>query len=177
MPTPISTASRSFIILFFVALVGTLLCLKLFSKEPTYQANLQQVTQSKPDNINTSSDNPTVDVSGWKSYTNSTYNFSFLYDPTWKILPAKKQGDYQVIQIDPGSKYYNIKIYISTTGYYAMSGLDSKVITVGGEKASDVDGLLYGVQSGQYYYTFDIGQSTVLKPEFDAMVHSLTFQN
>ena len=173
----ISRASKSFIILFLVALLGTVFCLGLYLHQPAYSPVSYNLNVSKNGDYQQPLDDTPIDVSGWKSYNNSAYHLSFLYDPTWKVLAEKKQGDYTVIQIDPGQKYYNIKIYIGTNGYYAMDGLNTKTISIGGESAIDVGGLLYGVHSGDYYYTFDIGQSLSLKPEFDALVHSVTFGN
>ena len=58
-----------------------------------------------------------------------------------------------------------------------MGGLPLQSDTIGGQPATEVSNLLYGVQYGNYYYTFDVGLSTSLKPDFDALVHSVTFGN
>ena len=56
-----------------------------------------------------------------------------------------------------------------------MGGLPLQSDTIDGQPAVEVSNLLYGVKDGSYYYTFDVGLSTSLKPDFDALVHSVQF--
>ena len=175
-----SAGSKSFIVLFVIALFGTFLCLNLSLQMLTntpYNEVTYSATQTTPGYRNAAQASPVqpVDTSSWKTYTNKQYNFSFKYPTDWKVLSITQQTGYNVLQIDPGAKFYNIKIYISTQGYYIMGGLPLAPDKIGGQRASNVNNLLYGVMDGNYYYTFDIGLSTSLKPDFDALVHSVTF--
>ena len=52
-----------------------------------------------------------------------------MYSPDWKILPLKKNG-FTVLQVDPGAKYYNIKIYVSPKEFYIMDGLPTTAETI-----------------------------------------------
>ena len=176
----ISIESKSFIILFLIALFGTVFCLNLslnlLGPVASYTATYRQasaIARQAP----VAQAAPPVDPTGWKTYTNTKYGFSFLYNPDWKVLPSTMQAGYEVFQVDPGKKYYNIKIYISTLGYYVMGGLPLQNDTIGGQPAMEINGLLYGVKDGNYYYTFDVGLSTSLKPNFDALVYSVKFNN
>src|SRR5437762_14319097 len=47
-----------------------------------------------------------VDTSGWKTYTDEEYGFSFKYEPDWKVLRPVKKSGCSVLQIDPVLKYY-----------------------------------------------------------------------
>jgi len=117
-----------------------------------------------------------VDTSNWKEYTNKTYGFSFKYNPDWQIKQFVKKGDFNLLEIDPGKKYYNIKIYVSQNEFFAMGGLPIKETIISGLKASNVADLLYGIQKEPDYFTFDNGQSVSLKPQFNALVNSLKFE-
>lgn len=180
-----SAQTKSFIILFGIALVGTYICLAILAKIGVRGKsilpdgyNLFQYNQAAKQ-VTAVSDNPdmvTTDLSSWKTFTSAEYGFSFKYNPAWKILAPVKKGDYTIFQIDPGKKYYNIKIYVSSKDYYAMGGLPIKEEIIGGAPAQNVDNLLYGIRANNLYYTFDIGVSLSLKPDFVAMVHSVMFQ-
>jgi hypothetical protein len=184
----ISWPTKSFIILFCVAVFGVFLCLNLLwdmSDSPYSQYNnlyynydagnmpASTTPKQKPAQVPA----PTVDTSLWKTYSNSKFNFSFKYPSGWKVLAATKSGDYSLVQVDPGAKYYNIKIYISAKDYFALGGLPTQADVIGGQPALNVHNMLYGVKPDGNYYTFDIGSSLSLTPNFDAMVHSVVFTN
>ena len=176
----ISIQSKSFIILFLIALFGTIFCLNLslnlLGPVASYTVTYRQARAvARPAPVEQTS--PPVDTTGWKTYTNSKYGFSFLYNPAWKVIAPTMKAGYDVFQVDPGKKFYNIKIYVSTLGYYIMGGLPLQSDSIGGQPAVEIEQLLYGVKDGNYYYTFDIGLSTSLKPDFDALVHSVQFTN
>ena len=120
---------------------------------------------------------PIVDTSKWKTYTDKKYNFSFQYDPSWKVIAPKTTNGFYVVQVDPGTKYYNIKVSVSPTGFFAMDGLQTTPETINGYMVQDDNGLLYGIKNNNTFYTFDIGWSLSLKPEFDALVHTVQFSN
>ena len=102
----ISIQSKSFIVLFLVALFGTFLCLNLSFSLLSRQAQYRVVSYNvrptayaqapiQPPPV------PPVDTSSWKTYTNTKYNFSFKYKPGWNVLAASQQAGYTVLQVDP----------------------------------------------------------------------------
>jgi hypothetical protein len=180
----ISPQSKSFIILFVLAIVGTYLCFMLWGSltlppNTGIMANsAANPAQTPLSLVPTPTPVPPVDTSAWQTYTSAKYNFSFKYPSDWKILAAKSlTGGYDVIQVDPGAKYYNIKIYVSPQGYYIMGGLPTTSETIGGQPAQNVKNELYGITDNGLYYTFDVGWSMSLVPKFDALVHSVEFLN
>jgi hypothetical protein len=175
--------TKSFIIIFCIAVVGTYLCLTLwwllnsgsgnriysgYSTIPYAANSAQPAAQPAPV--------LPVNTSAWKTYSNSDYHLSFAYDPAWKVLPVTQQKEFSVLQIDPGPTHFNIKIYISPKGFYLMDSLPAKSETIGGQAALNVNNTLYGIKANNLYYTFDVGLSMGLLPEFDALVHSVKFQ-
>ncbi len=175
----ISTPTKSFIILLFIAVFGTIFSLNMWgeNKTPNNSYNTNN-SQTQPDQTVTIEDvppEPVVDTSTWKTYTNSKLNFSFKYKPDWKVLSPTVKQDYTILQIDPGKKYYNIKIYVSPKDYYVMSGLPFTTESIAGQEAMNVSNLLYGIKYNNNFYTFDIGLSVSLKADFKALVHSVTF--
>lgn len=181
----ISNPTKSFIILFLIAVFGTFLSLNLqenlYSYREQQNYNFFNKEEETFDKKVASSQEisvpeiPSVDTSKWKTYTDPSFNFSFKYKPEWKVLPVVKKSGYNILQIDPGAKYFNIKIYISPEDYYVMGGLPYQVEKISGQEAMNVSNLLFGTKFNNNFFTFDIGLSTSLKPEFVAMVRSVTF--
>jgi hypothetical protein len=180
----ISAQSKTFIALFCFAVVGTYLCLLLWANSAgniSVKPNSVTHTQTKVTNVDTAPTptpvptTPAVDTSGWKTYNDSKDGLSFLYKPGWKVLPAVNKDGYIVLQIDPGSKYYNIKIYINPKEFYVMDGLPTKTETIDGQTALNVNDALYGIEANKNYYTFDVGMSMSLVPDFSALVHTVKF--
>lgn len=175
--------TKSFIVIFTVAILGTYLSLWLTGtvnfnlgdkslKDLGYQI-INYDGQTQPANEQAAAK---VNTSDWKTYTDSRYNFSFKYKPDWKVLPAINKGGFYVLQIDPGKKYYNIRIFVSPNQYLGIDGLQTQPETIGNQAGLNVKNLLYGAKSGGNYFTFDIGFSLSLQPEFMALVHSVQFQ-
>jgi hypothetical protein len=187
MKGKMSPQSKSFLVLLILILVGSYLCLTmwwLYLSQPTQNHSWPlggnfQMTSYRPNQNQTVKSQtaaaPAVDTSGWKTYTDSTYHFSFKYQPDWKILAPQKKNGYIVLQVDPGAKYYNFNIYISPDSFYIMDGLPYNTETIGGEQAYDVVNSLFGIKFNNTYYTFDVGQSFKLLPQFDALVHTVNF--
>lgn len=121
-------------------------------------------------------DTITEDISGWKTYNNPKFNLSFKYNPAWKVNEPIKKGDYDILVINPGKKNYNIKIYISKIDYFSLTSVPTTKEKIAGVEAFNSKGLLYGLANNNTYYTFDIGYSLKLKPDFMAMVHSVKFE-
>ncbi len=183
MKTNFSNQTKTFIILFVVALIGSYLCL-IITKYTNFPGGLAAVERIKiiqtPATVNANSWLPqdsttTVETLKWKTYTDSSYNFSFTYPPQWQIKKPSIQNGYYVINVDPGAKYFNVKVYISPNGYFAMDNLPYTNTIIAGEAAMDVEGVLYGLKHNGSYYTFDQGISQTIKPEFEALVKSLKF--
>ena len=91
-------------------------------------------------------------------------------------MPAKKVGGYTQLQVDPGPKYYNFSIYISPKDFYIMGGLPYSTENISGAQTLNVVNSLFGIKFNNTYYTFDVGQSFMLLPQFDAMVHTVNFK-
>lgn len=179
----LSLQTKSFIALFCFAVFGTYVCLMLWSNlmpslpYPSY-GNSYTAPSKK---LSSAPQNPapvsTVDTSTWKSYADHQDGLTFLYKPGWKVLPAVKKDGFTVLQIDPGLKYYNIKIYISPKEFYIMDGVPTKTETIDGQTALNADNSLYGITANNLYYTFDVGLSMSLVPDFDALVYSAKFED
>lgn len=184
-----SIQTKSFVILLSIAVLGTFFSLITaykvlspkywdMSQRPKDFNSYKTVDYGKNDAVKqvlAAEAEPTINTSSWKEYVNTKYSFSFKYNPDWKILSAKQSDGFEVIEIDPGAKYYNIKLYISDQGYYVMDGLPTQEVELNGQKAIAVSDLLYGVQKNSIYFTLDLGRSLSLKPQFNALVKSLTF--
>lgn len=182
-----SPQTKSFVILLAIAIAGTYFCL-LFAKSVFNADQKKTIRDRSEEQIiayknslnrpiqNMGEEDQKINTTNWKTYSDQKYKFSFKYNPEWKIKPWVKQEDYNVLEIDPGTKFYNIKIFVSLKDFYVMGGLPTKEVLVGGEKALNVSDLLYGVKKDNYYYTFDIGLSLSLKPQFDALINSIKFE-
>lgn len=191
----LSPQAKSFIILFIIAIIGTYLAVMIsrdlagekFSTGSSggytsyYYGNKADKTTPATGTVLGASRFPPVEAvstAGWKNYSDVKYSLSFQYPSDWKIKTSTEKSngvDYYVIQLDPGSKYYNVKIYVSSSDYFALAGLPTKTDTVGGLPAMNVSNLLYGVKLGSYYFTFDNGLSTQLINQFNALVKSVKF--
>ncbi|MFA5991350.1 MAG: hypothetical protein WC794_03840 [Candidatus Doudnabacteria bacterium] len=177
----LSSQTKSFIVLFGLAVIGTYLCTMLWPdiasfnfKSYTYQYSPIPKNLDKP--IAQAESAPVVDTATWKDYSNTDLGLSFKYKPDWKVKDVITKKDFKIIEIDPGAKFYNIKIYVSPKEFYVMEGLPTKTETIAGKEALNVNDLLYGIKTDTNYYTFDIGLSLSLVPDFMAMVHSVQFQ-
>lgn len=180
---PTSIQSKSFIFLTSLAIVGTALVVFYTTRhgENRVQKNDVEITAYKPTDKSTPvSQKPAVVVntSNWKEYTDKQYGFSFRYNPEWKIKsPSTNKDGYYVLEIDPGTRYDNMKIYVSPTNYYVMDGLPTEPTVLGTSTVSaiSVHDLLFGIKRSRNYYTFDLGASLSLQPYFKAMVDSAKF--
>ncbi|MBI5530583.1 MAG: hypothetical protein HY918_03720 [Candidatus Doudnabacteria bacterium] len=178
----ISFQNKSFIILFGIAIVGTYLCLMLWAD--LNPGSVYLPANSKTDQNGTAvayasslfnTQIPNIDTSSWQAYTDKASGLNFKYKPDWKVKPAVEKDGYRIIEIDPGKKFYNIKIYISPTDYYAMSGLPTKPDSIGGQPAINVNNMLYGVKNKNTFFTFDVGLSSSLTNDFNGLIHSVSF--
>lgn len=180
----LSPQTKSFIALFACLIIGTYFAMWIAGKQngngPDVFEDLKITSYENNNSVNNAqAQEPevVVDTSTWKEYANSEYGFGFKYDPAWKVIvPKGEENGYYVFEVDPGRKYYNIKIYVSGNDFYVMDGLPTKQDVVdGGIQALNVSDLLYGIKKDPYFFTFDLGQSLTLKPQFKALVNSVKF--
>lgn len=185
----ISPQSRSFIILFSIAAVGVAVAFyvirwldipvaRYILRGPgsgNYEGIVNQGEQKLTPPEGKTVEFISMDTKGWKTYTDSESSFTFKYPPTWKVLAPTLNNGYKVITIDPGARFDNVKIYISSTGYFALDGIPYKPDTISGFPALNVQGMLFGVKANDTYYTFDEGASVTINPEFQTLVHSSSF--
>lgn len=188
MTQKLSPQTSSFIVLAGVCLFGGFLVIlissqllknEVYEKIPAQEKSNYQPTSEKSGVFSTAlaSDELVLpDTSKWKTYSNADYSLSFKLPKAWNVKPGKNVKDFKVLEIDPGVKFYNIKIYISTNNYYVMDGLPAVKTTIGGSPALNVSNLLYGVTANNNYFTFDLGPSLSLTPEFNALVKSVEFK-
>lgn len=186
MQKKLSPQSKSFIIFLSLAVIGVYLCLMLWwGSQPLSPypgtthvppgAKHSSAVLNQASAASQISAAPAVDTSNWKTYANKTYGFSFQYKPGWQVKPSTKKAGFEIVQVDPGAKLYNIKIYISPSQFYGMDALPAKTATINNVDALDVNDALYGIKYNGNYFTFDVGLSMSLVPEFNALVHSVKF--
>lgn len=184
-----SAQNKSFIALLLISIFGIVFLFSKNDKLLVYNQNQNsfdqnfQVTKNK--NFNEYSlvkpanaffePESVIDTSKWNSYKNDTYGFSFIYNPNWKIIDFKKQGEFNVLEIDPGRKYFNFKVFVSPREYYTMDGLPLLDVEINGKKAVSVSDILFGVNHNNNFFTFDLGLSLTQRHEFRAMIKSLKF--
>lgn len=189
-PKKLSAQTKSFIILFTVALVGTYACLEIIQHSSLpYAWSLMPSSEYHTTTYKLPNQNiakvvnldfpppPPVDTTNWKTYTDPNYHFSFLYSPSWKVKPFQEGTNFNVMEIDPGPKYYNMKVLVSPNQYFAMIGLPAHSDTIDDMPALNVENYVFGIQHNGYYFTFDVGYSLSLTPAFNTMVKSLKFTN
>ncbi len=180
---PVSSQSKSFIVLFCVAVLGTYLAMLYSDKTDKRELeqlnalnNMRQPDVKAAEKPTKQVPEVTVDTANWKQYQDPKYNFSFKINPAWKVSAKQQKDGTYVLEVDPGAKYYNMKVYITSTGFFALEGLPTQETTIANQPAVAVQDLLYGVKRDNTYFTFDLGSSLSLRPQFKAMVHSLQFE-
>lgn len=182
--TKYSPQTKSFIILFTLAVIGSLFSLlvseNLFGPGASGFNVVHLGNNSNSPVANASvryyPDFKTLDTAGWKTYKDEKYGFSFSYKNGWKVNPGEMKDGFYKVEIDPGSKYYNMTVYVSEKGFYALDGLPASEVTINGLRAYNVSNLLYGIKVGKYFYTFDNGLSSNLINEFNTLVYSTQFR-
>lgn len=120
--------------------------------------------------------NRKVDTSTWPTYQDSKYNFKFKFSPNWTIRPKTVGNIYLLAIQSKTNPSQNIKIFITKDGYFATDGLKLPKTTINGVTAVNLDNILIGMKQSNNYYTFDAGTDINVKPEFVAMVNSVSFK-
>ncbi len=181
----ISKQSKSFIVLFCIAILGTYFAMNLSEKANKREAGLSnELAESQvlpaEENIETpavvTEPEITVDTENWKEYSDKKYNFSFKINPDWKVSAKQQKNGEYLLEIDPGAKYYNIKIYVSKNGFFALDGLPTEETKIANLPALAINDMLYGLKKDDLYLTFDLGSSLSLRPQFKAMVNTIAFK-
>lgn len=177
----INIQTKSFIVLFCIAVVGTLIGVIYNSIPSDISINSKNdykvISHFSSEANNTSSKLETVDTSSWTEYNDSTYHIKFSLNPKWKIKSATKKYGFTVIPIDPGKKYADFNIYISPDKFFAVEGFPSEQINLAGTQAINIEDMVFALKHNGIYFTFDMGSSLSLKPQFNALVKSLAFTN
>lgn len=182
MPQKISKHSKSFAWLFGIAFFGAFLSLWIngqlenpastLSPQDGYQVITYNQTQKSRDREQQTA----VDTSNWREYTNEKYGLTFKYNPEWQIRSINNRDGFYVIEIDPGLRYDNFRVFISQDDYFALSGVPVQKTRVAGREALNLDGEVLGIKDNATYFTFDMGASLSLKPYFQAMVETVEFR-
>lgn len=182
MTGKISKHSKSFAWLFGIAFFGTFLALWLSGQLESPVTNLSsqagyQVITYKPRGESSDAQNKTaVDTSNWREYSNEKYGLKFKYNPEWQIRSINNRDGFYVIEIDPGLRYDNFRVFISQDDYFALSGVPAQKTLIAGRQALNLDGEVLGIKDNATYFTFDMGASLSLKPYFQAMVETVEFR-
>ncbi len=179
MNKKISSHSKSFAALFSIAVLGGIFAVlsahKVGAPQNPKPADYEIISYSPPTTSPT--DMPqAVDTTGWKTYKNEKFGLSFKYDPAWKIRSVGNKDGYYVIEVDPGARFDNFRIYISADDYFALSGVPTEQGEVGGKAAVSLEGSVLGVKDNATYFTFDLGSSLSLKPYFQALLSTVKFE-
>lgn len=117
-----------------------------------------------------------LDTSDWKSYEDKTYPLTFLYPKTWTTKSTVNEQEFYDIVLNPGAKFYDIHIYVSTDGYYGLEGLKQTPILIGNRQGFSASENLAGIKVGEYYYTFDGSMNTTQADEFYTLLDTVKFE-
>lgn len=183
MSQKISKHSKSFAWLFSIAFIGAFAAL-LIAKQFGYGGlsnpakNEYEVVTYSPQVRAAADEQPpvAVDTSNWKDYQDERYGLKFKYAPGWSVRSITNKDGYYVIEIDPGARYDNFRVYISEDDFFALSGVPTTKTEVGGKEAVNLEGAVLGVKDNATYFTFDMGVSLSLKPYFQAMIGTVKFE-
>ena len=163
--------TRIFIGLVIITLLTTYLAIALTD---AYESQLGgQTIQQKIRQEEKIAQPPAIDTSGWMPYTDETYPITFSHPPDWKISASELDSDLYDIALAIPDSDQDIHIYVTRDGYVGMNGLNEKPYTVGTMQGSTVNGGLFGLKKGEYYYTFDASLHPQLEKEFTALVQTV----
>ena len=106
----LSPQTKSFIILFALAVFGTYLCLALWpysTGSPGEPAAVINYGLPNPPILLMPAIHagyPAVNTTGWKCYKIKNLHLSFMYGPDWKILPVKTITGFTGFASRPGGE-------------------------------------------------------------------------
>jgi prolyl oligopeptidase PreP (S9A serine peptidase family) len=195
MHKKISPQSKSFVILFVIAIVGTYACLvytqhitlkgqytnmvlppsKLDYEVITYKGGSGQKISSPATTSPQTTTPTTTNTATWKVFQNAKYNFALKYPPNWQIKTLGVKGNYYIIEIRPAKTSQPSKIYINHVGFFALEGLPSTQENLGSDILLNIKDQLYGLKHNDIFLTFDLGPNIQSQEEFKSLVHSTTF--
>jgi hypothetical protein len=175
-----SRPTFTFLVLVAVAAAatyGALLLTSQMSEVNTEVALLEPVPQKVINNTNqqTPAQAVNLDTSTWKNYVDRTYFLSFKYPPTWEVETFPDRAGYYIIVLKPDTASDHVRIYVSPSTYFALTGLPAKKDTLAGAAALNVNDMLVGVKYAAQYYTFDMGMDTRVQPQFQKILTTVAF--
>ncbi len=174
-----SRPTFTFLVLIAVAAAATYGALLLTTQLSGVNTDVALVTPPPPpksSEVQTST--PTavnLDTSTWKDYIDRTYFLSFKYPPTWQVETFPQRAGYYIIVLKPDKALDHVRIYVSPTNYFALTGLPTKKTTLAGAAGVSVNDMLIGVKYAAQYYTFDMGTDTKLQPQFQKILATVAF--
>ncbi|MBI3231665.1 MAG: hypothetical protein HYZ51_01125 [Candidatus Doudnabacteria bacterium] len=182
MKNKISIHSKSFAVLFAIAFLGAIFT-HLTSRQirrppnPANDQDYQTVAYAPKAQANSAAEPETIiDTADWPKYTNKKYGLTFKHDAKWKVRSIKSKDGFYIIEVDPGARYDNFRVYISKDDYFALSGVPAEKTKIAGKEAWDLEGQVLGIKDDHTYFTFDMGSSLSLKPYFQAMLKTISFE-
>lgn len=143
----------------------------------TSDEKIQQSQKPQPTQTVKSAQDRSVDTSSWITYSAApAYPISFKVPSDWTSKMTTAQNDtLHIIVLHPPTSSDNIRVYISQKSYFAMDGITTTPKQFNGNAAISRDDILVGMKYAKNYYTFDIGQALELRPEFSALLGTVTF--
>lgn len=175
----LSTQTKSFFLLLLIA-VGSSYVALVLTREILPVLSIaqdpQQTINSKSEVLGESAE-AKLDVSDWKTYSDTTYPLSFKYPKTWTVTTYSATDPtigYIIVLNSDKAGADHIRIYINKKSFLAMDGLPTTKITVNKIPAVGVsDNMLVGIKQANNFITFDLGTSSVLKPYFKAILNTV----
>ncbi len=173
-----SRPTFTFLVLVAVAAAATYGALLLTTQMSDVDSDIAYETPVPPKTEDKQPTTPPVanlDTSTWKDYIDRTYFLSFKYPPTWQVETFPQRAGFYIIVLKPDQSSDHVRIYISPSNYFALTGLPTKKDTVAGATALNVNDMLVGVKYAAQFYTFDMGTDTQLQPQFQRILATVAF--
>lgn len=153
--------NQSFIILLLGTLLSIWVAFNLLGKYDSEQKVALDKVQNKS----------ILSHDNWPS-GNIKESLTFKYPQDWEVTSSETAGDFEVTQIKNPVKG-EIKIYSSTKAFFALEGLYTEPLKIGGVDGVKVADTLAAVKHQDVYYTFDLGVNTELTAEFESFLDSI----
>ena len=169
-------SSRVFIGLLVITLLLTYVTLMLSDYEANSILSTSAPLPSAQSEIQPAVEKPKLDTTEWKTYQDKNYPIAFLHPENWIVKSSTNKQNFYDIVLNPGAKFQNIHIYVSTEGYYALDGLKQTPHQIGDRQGFIATDNLAGIKVGEYYYTFDGTMNNTQLNEFSTLLSTVTFQ-
>ena len=162
----ISPQSKSFILVLLFVLLSAYGAITLAKK---YQAEFRPAESPTNEGVSP------VATTDWKTYTDDSYLLSFQYPGDWSVSGSDTVPGFYVIAVRSRDNS-EFRIYINDRNYFAMQGLKTEPITIGGKSGGKFGETIAAVKVAQYYYTFDATFAKQHQEEFKALLESVSFK-